>query len=350
MIYQGRNIYNQLQDTESKSIFEKRLMYSISGNESYIVEMIHSLIDQYGTYDAVHCLLQWLEQMGNRKIVIFGAGCACRQLLWILKTYGITIDYICDNNTNFHGRTMYGKKVVSPIQLKEMIAEVCIIVGVNWYSREICSQLQEMGVNDNQVFVSEHGWWLGKARQYFDTDIMKPGGEEVFVDGGAYTGEDTIDFLKWCYGQTGYAYLFEPDEKNYRKCMENMKPYVGKTEVYNKGLWSRACQMVFSDNRDANSAINENGSSIVSTMAIDEIADGKQITFIKMDIEGAELEALKGAAETIQRNKPKLAICVYHKPEDIIDIPAYILKLNAAYRFYLRHYSYTATETVLYAL
>lgn len=108
--------------------------------------------------------------------------------------------------------------------------------------------------------------------------------------------------------------------------------------------------MIFSDERNANSSIDANGNIIVQTTTIDEISDNKPISFIKMDIEGAELEALKGAAQTIQRNKPKLAICVYHKPEDILDIPGYILELNADYRLYLRHYSYTPTETVLYAI
>ena len=69
-----------------------------------------------------------------------------------------------------------------------------------------------------------------------------------------------------------------------------------------------------------------------------------------MDIEGAELEALKGAKETIKRNHPKLAICVYHKPEDIVDIPKFILELDPEYKLYLRHYSDNAGETVLYAI
>ena len=69
-----------------------------------------------------------------------------------------------------------------------------------------------------------------------------------------------------------------------------------------------------------------------------------------MDIEGAELEALKGAEETIKRYRPKLAICVYHKPEDIVEIPKYILNINPDYKLYLRHYSDNAGETVLYAI
>lgn len=69
-----------------------------------------------------------------------------------------------------------------------------------------------------------------------------------------------------------------------------------------------------------------------------------------MDIEGSELEALKGAVHTIQRDKPKLAICIYHKPEDMTEIPLYIKSLVPEYKFYVRHHSNCWTDTVLYAV
>lgn len=74
------------------------------------------------------------------------------------------------------------------------------------------------------------------------------------------------------------------------------------------------------------------------------------ICFVKMDIEGSELEALKGMSRTICACKPKLAICMYHKPEDMWEIPMYLKKLVPEYRLFVRHYSNSDLETVLYAV
>lgn len=87
-------------------------------------------------------------------------------------------------------------------------------------------------------------------------------------------------------------------------------------------------------------------------MTIDEAIDpGDRVTTIKMDIEGSELEALKGARETIRRDKPKLAICIYHKTEDLWEIPLYIKSLIPEYRFYIRHHGPSGLyDSVLYAV
>lgn len=71
---------------------------------------------------------------------------------------------------------------------------------------------------------------------------------------------------------------------------------------------------------------------------------------LKMDIEGAELSALAGARESIRKWKPKLAICIYHKKEDLWEIAEYILGIEPEYRLYMRNYEDTATELVLYAV
>jgi hypothetical protein len=99
-----------------------------------------------------------------------------------------------------------------------------------------------------------------------------------------------------------------------------------------------------------NSAIDSEGGEEVQVTTIDKELQGKKVTFIKMDIEGSELEALRGAKNVIMKNRPKLAICIYHKPEDIWEIPSIIMQYYPGYKFYLRHYSLTDSDTVLYAL
>mgnify|MGYP002517000463 FL=1 len=78
------------------------------------------------------------------------------------------------------------------------------------------------------------------------------------------------------------------------------------------------------------------------------VGDDK-VTFIKMDIEGAEMEALEGAKRTIKKNRPKLAISIYHKEDDLWEIPYYVLSRYPWSKIYMRHYSLTTNETVLYA-
>jgi hypothetical protein len=115
------------------------------------------------------------------------------------------------------------------------------------------------------------------------------------------------------------------------------------------GVGSQTGILAFSSDLKEASRIDEDGDIKVNVIALDEELAGKRITFLKMDIEGSELAALKGAANIISSQKPKLVICLYHRYEDIWQIPAYIWSLYSDYTFYIRHYS-NSTETVLYAV
>lgn len=119
--------------------------------------------------------------------------------------------------------------------------------------------------------------------------------------------------------------------------------------LYSKGLWDSEIELSFQETGSAGSKIGA-GAVTISTATIDGVVGDERVSFIKMDVEGAELEALYGAEQTIRRNHPKLAICVYHKPEDIVTIPRYILSLDGDYQLYLRHYSMNQSETVIYAI
>jgi hypothetical protein len=109
-------------------------------------------------------------------------------------------------------------------------------------------------------------------------------------------------------------------------------------------------RLSFNTTANSSSCIDVSGNVSIETDTIDHVTQGEKVSFIKMDIEGAELEALRGAQDTIRQHKPKLAICVYHKQEDLITLPHYILSLREDYRLYLRHYGDSCDELVLYAV
>lgn len=100
----------------------------------------------------------------------------------------------------------------------------------------------------------------------------------------------------------------------------------------------------------SDSAVSCDGEVQIETLQLDEVLGDRDVTFLKMDIEGAEKEALLGARKTIKRCRPKLAISVYHKPEDIWELPELILDIYPDYELYIRHYSLRDAETVLYAI
>jgi hypothetical protein len=120
--------------------------------------------------------------------------------------------------------------------------------------------------------------------------------------------------------------------------------------LFETGLWSADDTLNFTSTSAGDSRINAEGTAIIQGVSLDKVLKGEKATFIKMDIEGSELEALKGAQNTIRMYKPMLAVCVYHKPEDILELPLYIKELVPEYRLYFRHYSMSHCETVLYAV
>ena len=339
------SIYEKLEDDSSKMIFEKRLEYSISKKQSLIDDMVCHEMKRYGELDILNRCLKWLLNFNVQKISIFGAGFAGSQIAHILRLNGIEIEKVYDNNRSKWNRFCYGVNVSSPDYIN---GSEYVIIGTNDFRNEILLQIQNAGVENDHIFIPDKSWWLGDQPQYFDNNIMKSKEKEIFIDGGSLDGGDSIEFEKWCNGNYEKIYAFEPDERNVEKIKRNTK---GKNiEICPFGMWSEKSVLGFSSGKAEKSSFTRDGDALVDVDSIDNVLGGKPVTFIKMDIEGSELKALEGAAETIRKYKPKLAICVYHKPEDIIEIPKKILELNSNYKLWLRHYSYVDTETVLYAI
>jgi methyltransferase, FkbM family len=187
--------------------------------------------------------------------------------------------------------------------------------------------------------------------EYFFAEFMKDQ-MEFIVDGGAFIG-DTVEEYKAKISAEKFRgsrmYCFEPDQDNYRKLIERY----GKSDnvsCYNLGLWHDEDELCFNNVGGEAGAILQDGNCKIKVNSMDNVLKDNKVTFIKMDIEGSELEALKGAQKIIRQQKPTLAICVYHKKADLLTIPQYIHSLVPEYKFYLRTHSAMPTELVLFAI
>jgi FkbM family methyltransferase len=190
--------------------------------------------------------------------------------------------------------------------------------------------------------------------QYFVKELIHISDDEVFIDGGAYTGDTIQQFMDTARKQkVKYKRIiaFEPDEKNY-KMLSNYYGKKGNVTLINKGLSIKDDTLYFKEAGAAACIVdNEKEASYkVPVINIDSVKACREATWIKMDIEGAEMDALRGAEETIKRNHPKLTICIYHSDEDMIRIIEYIHGLVPEYKLYVRHHSRSSVETVLYAI
>ncbi len=189
--------------------------------------------------------------------------------------------------------------------------------------------------------------------QYFPGALVRLDQDEVYIDCGAFDGDSVRAFLAAVGRQTDgryeAIYAFEPDADNFSALTRKHQDTPNMTLI-NKGAWSSETTLRFAGGRETGSEIQEEGEVVVNVITIDSVLAGKRATHLKMDIQGAEYEALKGAEKTIMTWTPKLAICVYHKHEDLLTIPQYILSLNPNYDLYLRAHHSRAAEIVLYGI
>ena len=183
--------------------------------------------------------------------------------------------------------------------------------------------------------------------QYFELDLFNFNENSVLVDVGGYSGDTLEEFLNLKIPFSKY-YLFEPDSDLINLAKEVSED--SRIILIEKGLYSSNQTLLFSKTNDFGGSICDNGDISIEVVALDEVLIDCEVNFIKMDIEGAELDALKGAENIIKKYSPVLAICVYHKPEDYLEILNYIRSINSGYKYYLRHYFNGQTETVLYAI
>jgi len=207
--------------------------------------------------------------------------------------------------------------------------------------------------------------------------------QEVYVDGGAYTGDTITGFLKAVNGKFRHIYAFEPSTANSQLIISSLKDlqgqyldsFMGKFSIISKGLWDCEDMLHFRPDTVINFLdfgrivdtpaayfVEPNKSGPLNLMqplenermmkvpvtTIDE-STNRDASFIKLEVEGAELRSLRGAVKTLERSRPKMAISMYHKIEDYITLTEFILNTGLNYRLGFRqHLPSVPCETVLY--
>ena len=350
-------------------------------------------------YNDSQSLKECLE--GKKRIMTYGAGVWADTIKKMLKENGYSLDYAivddayyanCGNVVQQGGGTglISMEKLVPPCNSKEDALIWAIgspdrlrICMEDDESPEECFLIWEMGFWEDRNYFYVHREEFQKAGEllcdeyskkvfrgylkaiegdleedllystngtYFN-ELTRKRREGAFLDCGSYDGQSALDYMKFI-GEECRVYAFEPDKENFQNLTRRMQE---RPDVIclNKGCYSSEKMLSFCSAGDMSSCLQEDGTECVEVTTIDRAVGDEKVAFIKMDVEGAELEALKGAEGVIARDMPVLAISAYHRQEDLITLLPYISSLHSQkehYQLYLRHHGVVQAELVLYAI
>ncbi len=334
-------------------------------------------------------------------VVFYGCGAILGSIVDSWNKYiGRNIDFCCDSNTEKWGNYFCGIKCLSTEELMVLKDKCTVFVTIGEF-KPVFDFLRSNGFASVNVifkadlvatdFFASHGpdeivanlckiyelladgqsakvfnaiisrvFGDGKSHeimrdvcekhQYFPLDIIKLTKSERFVDIGAFNGDTVKEFIDHAKGKFDEIFAFELDAINFKSLQENVKilPNSDKIRIFNLGIWSSECDIPYNIGKTESSI--GRGEGMAHLVPLDAVLKNEEVTFIKMDIEGAEPQALLGAQNIIRVQKPKLAICIYHDFCHLWEIPLYIKELVPEYKIFLRHHTDLAYETVCYAV
>ncbi|MEZ3420647.1 MAG: FkbM family methyltransferase [Eubacterium sp.] len=330
----------------------------------------------------------WLQLAESPKpVVVYGMGNGAEKIISVLKEYGITVSDIFASDEFVRGHSFLGYKVLKYSDICEKYEDFNIVLAFATHLPDMLEKIRKINsdhtvyapdvpVAGNGIFTRE---FFEKNREKFEfvygkladaksrcvfeniinfkisgkveylyvsteadktviyRDILKLTDRETIVDMGAYDGDTIREFTAYTNGKYEHIYALEPDEKNFKKLVRNTQNMQG-ISLYNLGAWNKQDILTFSKKAGRNSKLSASGTPIRVT-DIDSLIDDR-ITLLKMDIEGAELHAIEGCRNIIEKYTPKLYICAYHRNEDMFSLPIKILEYNPNYKIYFRHSPY----------
>jgi FkbM family methyltransferase len=179
--------------------------------------------------------------------------------------------------------------------------------------------------------------------QYFPMDLVSPLPHERIVDGGAYDG-DTLRCVPWGFER---AWAFEPDPMNAERLRSRAD---SRVTLYETALGQGPGTCRFEALGSTASSRQESGTLEVAVASLDDVLSAEAPTFVKLDVEGDELDALRGAARLLDRAQPVVAVCIYHNPSHLWSVPLFLSKALPRHTLHLRSHEYDGFELVAYAV
>lgn len=352
---QIRQCYQLLQDELSQKIFRARLTLDFDQSPENVAKIVR-LGEQQRWLEAMEekipTILQILEQE-PKKLILYGTNTTGHVLSAFFHERNVDFYGFCGRRAKEFPNGLLGKPVISPDYLFQNPNDFYVILSVAESTDEVKSIIKENHFPENQVLACFRPD-CGIDHQYFDFPSLFRRGT-AFVDGGCLNCRTSYLFADWCEGEYSKIYAFEPDPVSCSICEQNLSNReIRDFHLIRSGLSDHNGEVSFRAGLYGCSHVTTGdgtGKNVVTVpvTTIDGTVGEEKIGFIKMDIEGAEFDALHGAQNVIVRDKPLLAISVYHRPGDMLAIMDYLRLLVPEYRFWLRHYSIGIADTVLYA-
>ncbi len=355
-------------------------------------------------------LWTYLKESGKKK-VMYGMGNGADKILSVCGSLGIEISDFFASDGFVRGHLFRGKRVLSYTEVKEKYGAENMIVLLSFASslpdvlENICRIAGECELyapdvpvcgatlfdsalyNQNEAEINAVGELLAdeRSKEVYDSvigyklsgdisflrhthsdfsevygDILHAENFKYIADLGAYNG-DTLREIKPYAPRLTCAYAFEPDRRSFKKLCEYTESETEfKIKALQNAAWSHTETLIFNADGNRNSTLISGASMPVGkgTKAVeieacplDAMLSGERIDYIKYDVEGSEREALEGSKNTIQKHSPALLISLYHRSEDIFELPLYIHEKYPEYKLYIRRRKYIpAWDTVLLAV
>jgi len=344
----------------------------------------------------------------QNRVIVFGTGYLGKLAHSGLRTAGVEPLAFCDNNSSLWGTIIEGSPVLSPAEAAARYKDDAAFVVAIYNSSRPQQQLRDLGCTrvvpypilfwkhwrdmpkedrlelpqqilqwaddmrpaydllsddtSREEFRAQIRWRClldyaclpaphAAADMYYPPDLFRLTTEEVLVDCGAFDGDSIRSFLKKTGDRFQHIYAFEADPANIAALTRNCEGLGNKVEIMPYAVGSHDGVVRFCADGSVGSKVAEAGATLeVDCRTLDSALAQANPTFIKMDIEGAEPDAIMGATQTIARCRPVMAICAYHKCDHLWIIPKLLKAAYPDYQIFLRRYAEDCWETVYYAI